>query len=419
MNFFRLSFFWLAGLLAAFSSLSTKSAGVLWLFLPFFGIIGWLLNIKNSNQYSEIPTRSSCHDLSFQWVLLCILAFILVAIPTAYWGGPWQERHPQIRLLLAALGTWLLIRRGKALNPFYMDLLLLGGATALFLAFAGVLLKGSNAVTPTNRIPWIAGLSVFSCALLSASYLHFKCRLWIRRGAILMCLLTPVTVLLSGVRGSWALLFVMPAAFAVLHKKQKQIAKPVLRWILWILFFATVYVSAFGIRFDNPFPRLHESVQALIGVSTFSSTTTSIYNSSTGVRIGMYQEGLKHALHSGWLGYGHQEHKRLLIETFTTLGVEHFANQLGHYHSDMLNAWSELGLLGLMAYLTYLFGLIFLSSKLWTSEKSASVGLWALTLMHATTGLTNMNFAHNYYPIMLSLAIALLLLSVSNNSFKK
>lgn len=44
-------------------------------------------------------------------------------------------------------------------------------------------------------------------------------------------------------------------------------------------------------------------------------------------------------------------------------------------------------------------------------ERAASTGLVAVLLMHMSASMSNVNFAHNYYPTMLSLGVSLLLLT--------
>lgn len=38
-----------------------------------------------------------------------------------------------------------------------------------------------------------------------------------------------------------------------------------------------------------------------------------------------------------------------------------------------------------------------------------AIGLLAVLCTHLATGMSNMNFAHNYYPVMLSISVGLIL----------
>jgi O-antigen ligase len=85
---------------------------------------------------------------------------------------------------------------------------------------------------------------------------------------------------------------------------------------------------------------------------------------------------------------------------------------LGHFHSDYLHPAVEFGLLGLASYLCVGAGLLVMAIVCLRHRASIPAqGLGAILLMHASTGLTNVNFAHNYYPAVLSICVALVLLS--------
>jgi hypothetical protein len=49
-----------------------------------------------------------------------------------------------------------------------------------------------------------------------------------------------------------------------------------------------------------------------------------------------------------------------------------------------------------------------------TLLKDIAAGVVSVLLIHATSGLSNVNFAHNYYPTALSLAITLLVCAAAH-----
>ena len=183
------------------SSISTKAAGLTWLLMVLAGVFAWACR-KRAQQ----PDPPSGPVWARWWLLACAAAFVLMAIPTAYWGGPWPERHPQWRLLISAVGTWLLMRYGRTLSAAPHGLAT-GTAVCLLLALALVLTRGAD-FAPTNRIPWVAGLSLLSCTLLALSYQLTGAPMGLRRFWWLASMLSLGTVVLSGVRGSWCLLLV-------------------------------------------------------------------------------------------------------------------------------------------------------------------------------------------------------------------
>jgi hypothetical protein len=62
--------------------------------------------------------------------------------------------------------------------------------------------------------------------------------------------------------------------------------------------------------------------------------------------------------------------------------------------------------------LSYSLGLLLMARKLRASHdvrhKALAAGLAGVVFMLMSSGLSNMNFAHNYYPTVLSLAVTLL-----------
>ncbi len=105
-SFLTPAFLLLAVPALALSSLSTLAAGLAWLFICLAGFSAWW----GRNTDNDPPVHSPALQAAQTWLLACAATFVLMAIPTAYWGGPWPERHPQWRLLLGAAGLWLLLR---------------------------------------------------------------------------------------------------------------------------------------------------------------------------------------------------------------------------------------------------------------------------------------------------------------------
>jgi O-antigen ligase len=85
---------------------------------------------------------------------------------------------------------------------------------------------------------------------------------------------------------------------------------------------------------------------------------------------------------------------------------------LGHLHNEYLQTLLDHGLWGLASLLSYSLGLVFMVRKLRAigdiQDKSLAAGLASVLFLHMSAELTNMNFAHNYYPTILSLAVTLL-----------
>jgi len=392
----------------ALSSISTLAAGLTWLFLSLAGVFVWLASDKINDCRHRSEQAWALHAAKW-WLLTCIAAFVLMALPTAYWGGPWPERHPQWRLLIGALGLWLLLRH-QSMSTRTLHALATAAAVSLPLGLGLVIFLGANAA-PTNRIPWVAGLSLLSCTLLCLSYGLQAAPMWLRRTWWLSSCSAMVTVLISGVRGSWLLLLVWPVAWFFLQRTDRRLLALTPRRVLLVLLMLSVSI-AIGMRsmpeHDRPWTRMALIIQE----SGLGSASVSIdASSSVGVRLGLYKAGVEQAWKNPtWLGIGHAEHKAKIRQHLQDMGsTPEMANSIGHYHSDWLNPWAEFGIMGVLGYLSYATGML----TLWVGafkrqESHLSIGISTVLVMHIGTGMTNVNFAHNYYPVMFSLCLFLL-----------
>ena len=75
----------------------------------------------------------------------------------------------------------------------------------------------------------------------------------------------------------------------------------------------------------------------------------------------------------------------------------------------------DYGLFGLASLLLYAVGMSWFVFRM--HARGATTQAWAIAgvlFIHITTGLTNVNFAHNYYPTMLSIVMSLILLTPSS-----
>lgn len=402
------NFFLLASSLAlALSSVSDLAAGLAWLGLILAGVGAWW---SQRGQRPEAADLDPAWQAARLWWWACVLSWALMMLVTAYWGGPWPERHAQWRLLLGALGLLCLVRYGRW-SPMALRWLGHAAAATLCLAMLMTLWVGTDH-TPSNRIPWMAGLSLLGLALLGWAHQAQLATLAVRRWWWLASLSTVLTALVSGVRGSWGLLLIWPLCAAILHRQ----GPAVWRWswrrslaLVGGLSLVLVLSHPFLAPANRPVDRLVQmfSESGVLGAKAVDS------NSSTGSRLLMYQAGFREVLENpSWLGLGHDEHMRRLKQHLQEHSPE-LVDVIGHYHSDGLNAWVEFGWVGLMAYLITPLALIAMGLRLfWRQEQASAAVLWSLCASYAMTGLSNMNMAHNYFPVMVSLSVSLVLLGL-------
>lgn len=392
-------------LLLAASTVSTKAAGAFWLSLTVIGIAHWLKKPQPGLWVQPYPAPNALNSIAKGWLVFCIVALALKSVPMVYWSGPWQERHAEFRLLIGAVGSSLLLHHQR-LPKGWREGVGHALAVACLLTLALTAIWGSNAA-PTNRIPWAAGLSVLTCLLLAWSFMvdpqANMVGLW-----RLCSLLGVCAVLISGVRGSYLLLLIWPGLWFALTLQSgrtslwQQLAKVVMAVAI------AVAAIALAPRAESPLVRAQQMITEL-GLTGGSSSIDP--NSSNGARMVLWKAGL-HAFQDHWLiGLGFTGGKQLIQQTAQDNQSE-MVKALGHFHNDYIHTAVEFGLFGLLSFLSYCLGMAWCAWHLHRAKQiAAASGMVAVLAMHMSTAMSNMNFAHNYYPTILSLTISLLLLS--------
>ncbi len=395
------TFFWLvlAASLAA-STLSTKAAGAFWLGLVLVGLWAWAR--RRALTQADISETGLALPLATWWLFFCALAFVLKALPVIYWQALWEERHGEFRLLIGAAGGWLAVRFMPH-RPDRRTLIGHGMALACVLALVLVLTRTAD-TAPTNRIPWAAGVSLLTCTLLCWSHAA-----WVgaRQASAwqFASFLGLVAVAFSGVRGSYLLILLWPVMFLGLQRCQARERRQTgpMRWLSLVA--AVAIVAGVNAKLPDGFSPVHRIRAAL------QEARTADPNTANGARLAMWAAGTESFAQHPLLGIGYAGGKSLLKETAEKRQSAEIA-RLGHFHSDYLHPAVEFGLFGLASYLSFAAGLAVIAVMAWRRRAPVpAIGLAGLLAMHASSGLSNVNFAHNYYPTVLSLCVTLVLLS--------
>jgi O-antigen ligase len=246
-----------------------------------------------------------------------------------------------------------------------------------------------------------------------------------RRGLLLAgCIVGLLTVLMSQTRGAYGVLIILPLMLWFLWRKKDQ-NKPKIR-MNWILFskYATYAVISIACLWsikntkliERPISAINNAVQQFKGSQASLSKN---YNTSIGARLYLWSKSSDAILMSPWIGYGHDGRMSLLIKWQNETELSE-PKKLGHVHNEYLHSLLDHGVLGLASFITYLFGLAIMAFKLNKHQyHSQATALFGMLLMHTSTALSNVNFAHNYYPTMLSLMVSIVLWSVSASQTKK
>lgn len=386
----------------AASSLSTKAMGAAWALLTGLGL--WAI------WHTRQETKADSAPWIKTWLIATALAFVLKTVPTLYWSDPWAERHGEIRMLLGALAVWGLCR-WSALD----GLTTARTANALMLSSAlglGWVLAYGRGEVCTHPIPWAVSLGLVSGWLLAMGLHHTihgtERRLWLLGGLLAM-----LAVLASQSRGAFGI--VLWWGLALLHRAwqlrqdmrshQRQLIQAVLAVVLLMV---GIWALSFTPVLQRPAQSLRDAV-AQISLSQKSAEAGS--NSSVGSRLYMWQRSQEAITQAPWIGHGHDGRKQALARWAQDAHSEEI-QKLGHLHNEFLNQLMDHGLWGLSSQLAYIVGLLLLVRQLLQAQqKTAAMAIGCFSFMHLSSSMSNVNFAHNYYPTALSMLVMLSLWS--------
>ena len=387
---------------------STKIAGAAWLLIVILGLWAAL----------RIPVvlmqKNSLIQSTRLWLVACLSTLALQVAATYYWADPWGDRHVEIRLLLGAAATLSLLRRLR-LSPAQKIWLTHSLAFACWVALSVSYQFGR--ATPSNAIPWAAGVSFLVCLLLPLS-LQPRITRWERGVWSVSVLAGVVAVLLSQSRGSyglviWVVLFAGIVAVQQLLQRRKTSRKWGVKGVALRLGSAVAVVTLLALVLIS-IPRIHEEPLARVtaawrdiqGMSAPSLPKAEAFNTSVGVRLYMWRMALKEIGDAPLLGHGSRARITWIHQLGESDGVDSMKS-LDHLHNDLLTTLFDHGLLGLLSYLSLGIGLAWVALR---REPSGTVLQWSVAgilWMHLSAGLTNTNFGHNYYGVMLALSLAL------------
>ena len=419
--------FWLPlTLLLAASTLNTKAPGFAWLWFILAGLLAWRQSRQTATTGPDGEVSATQEPVGAGiakiWLITTAAALLLKSVPMVYWADPWGERHAEFRLLLGALGLYGLSQLPlERLRRAYLDanyFAWVGSALAVACALALwlVLVKGSDAA-PTNRIPWACALAISTCTLLTLARVVTDWRL--RYFWLAASLAGLLAVLASDVRGAYGLVLVWPALAFYLFKVKPTATVPHARLKTALLTVAALLLLALlipSVFIQKPLQRMQ------IAWPEFESSQVSSAqgaNTSVGARLYMWERSLEAIEKSPWIGYG-RAGRIAHIQKWGDEATSPVVKSLGHLHNEYLQTLMDHGLWGLASLLSYSVGMLLMARKLRASHdvrhKALAAGLAGVVLMLMSSGLSNMNFAHNYYPTVLSLAVTLLVCAAARPS---
>jgi O-antigen ligase len=405
-------------LASAASTVSSKSAGLLWLVLVLQGLVAGFVRTR-VHPKGVCPTQTTAFMAIPIFLAVATLALMLRTIGMVHWGDLWQERHAEWRILLLALAlaVWGGARKNDVVIwtekwSLYLNWVTHGFAVACLLAWLQVWALGRVNLT-THPIPWAAGLSILSIWLLHSALWRARLSwykwLWLLGGVCgVLAVLTSQSRGAFGVLAWWALM-----AIGWVWRGRSVGLSTARAWAtLWAVAFAllmSLYVTGL---WQRPAAALGQAV-AEYQISQHSAVAAS--ETSFGARLYMWQRALPAAQAAPIWGYG-QEGRRALIRQWGEEADSELVQSLGHVHNQYLNDMLDNGIWGLASGLTYLFGWGGLA--VWLLFRHQPLAGWTMAgvvFMHASASLSNVNFAHNYYPTIMAVVLGLALISTREN----
>ena len=391
------------GLGIALAPTHTKIAGGAWLLVCLAGLL--LFFRKPAVQGDERAAASKA------WLIACAVAAALATITYLIWPGGPDTLHAEFRLLLAAAATQQLVRHLPAAER-WRALTLPAVALACVAALGKVAVTPDRLFLPSNALPWSVSITFLLCLLLPELF----------GGCV------------SPARRKWYGLALLAGLGAILMSQSRG-AFAVLIWIAWL--------AATGWRAAHPGVRLrHVALGGTVVAALFVSSAwlssdplrlrmgwnevataqaQGNYNTSLGARLYLWSLAWRSIQASPWIGVGGRDRLAQIKAAGTELPDLQRAQlalvrNVGHVHNQYLHAAMDGGLIGLASTLAVLAGLCAAAWRLRRFDPVASRQMQGVLFMHATAGLTNVNMAHNYYAIMLSLAVTLILVGAGRKS---
>lgn len=390
--------------LLVLTPINSKLAGACWLALCLLG--AW------SFTRGSVQTLTLEFDAAKGWLYACLSALVLIAVPQFYSGDTWGERHAEFRLLFGAVCLLGLVNCSR----FTIDQvkwLGYGLVLATWAGFGWMVVFGA-AAAPTNQIPWGASMALLVCVVLTLMLSASSQRLPIRLFYVSGVIAGTGAVLLSQARGSYAIVLWVTGVLLWHFAKRKSKSKRLLLTgrLLVIAIVGTLFIKIFPQLISVPMQRIE---QAYIEILAIRSERAIKADTSIGIRLFLWDKAINEIPKNLWLGLNHFK----AYQEIQQWGVDANApaiKSIGHIHNNYLDIIFDRGLFGLGSFLSFIVGLLYMTLRLFKSRPYASLGIAGIFFMHSISSLTNVNFAHNYYPTMLSVAVSVCLILFTNSS---
>ena len=390
----------LAWVLLVVSPTQTKLAGLLWVILCLWG---FALAFRHPPQ-NPTPTRQA----ALRWLAAASIMLASWLSMSLYWRDPCCKPSAEVsaglRLWLGALAAYFWAKHWQPI-PKWQSRINHGLAWACIasLLIAIVMDRGD---LPSYPIPWSAAVAMVLTLLLPQA-LDASQNAPQRQWWFVCCACGLAAVLLSQSRGvylviGWLIYLVVTSSHSV-HVRVQPIK---------IAAGCALVAMAMGLTSALPSDplRIREGWNDWITARHAESQNTSL-----GARLALYELAVNTIAESPWVGVG--SHERL--SRIHTLGqnlppeeaskLSH-AREQGHVHNAYLHHAMDGGIVSLIGFLASIGGLIYAAMAWRHNNPVAQRQMMGLAFVHASTSLSNVNLAHNYYVVMLSLCVMLVVI---------
>jgi O-antigen ligase len=395
-------YLWL--LLIILSPANTKLAGAAW-------VLAIVASFWLAYRYPKLPAESAETAALYRATHIILwsvsIAFVLRTIGQAYWWDNWTYRHFDVRMVFTAIALHIVVRRFTLPQSMRNELLIaiaLASLSALYVTYPYLLYIHEPDV-PTSIIPWAFGMVLFSMVLASPRTLpnqstgknRFVLNVVTTVGALLLL----GAVLIAGVRGAyfgiaWVLIVIVLSlkhTLPVKHLKGKNF------WLscLGICVLAGIVVTNVPQLYDIPQKRI---TKALNEINHFKANER---GTSIGLRLHFLEKGVDSFMQNPVLGVGIK--KRIELVDQWSVEAKFPFRDMTHTHNEYLNSILDYGVLGGVATLAYLLGILLAATVLIRTNFTLSLTLAGIFFAILTTFFTNTNTLHNYTSVTLGLAL--------------
>jgi O-antigen ligase len=398
----RVSVFVLLSLLVL-SPLNTKVAGVLWFFTLLIA-----LGLALSHRSGPVSTSPVVRAARI-WLLYMLGATLLWWTSAWIWNDPWArgsaDLHSAARLLSAALAGWAIVRLapGRVALPSSGSLIVAISLACLSAYVLSLLITREH--YPSNAVPWAAAIACLVCVLFPVGISKEICPR-VRGLALLGSALGILALFENQTRGAYGVVIWLLALWILSNKYRGSR----LRGCIATAALALTVVGSIVLPSNDPL-RLREAwhdVRAVISDYRFDT--------SVGARLYLYKLAAESIAASPMIGIGSTDRLALIKGTLNSRNGNNNANmhnitELGHVHNAYLHHLLDGGLIALLGFFLTIGGIVHAGGVLKSTFPVASRQLWSIAFVHASTNLSNVNLAHNYYALMLSISLLLVFLS--------